>query len=243
MHFVGGSKHRSFYLSRPLGTSDPEPQIQSKLAAAVSKCQPVELKPKPVKSVTKTVESPLVQSADAIAKAIEGFAEFGRNFYEDYNARVAEYHVAYEKYLRDDVAFATIPARTIKLQLIVENRGSCPAEDIHVILHFPDGFTLHGDEDPPQKPREPVMPSKEMNLGVSMFTTPQFPAYRNLQHLFDPTQPKIRKTNSYEVTFEREKLQHGFIWTLDSLYVVFDSFESPDKLWFGSLCSSSPYSA
>jgi hypothetical protein len=230
MHFVGGSKHHNFYLSRPTATFDPEPEIQSKLAAAVGKCQPVELKPKQVKSLTKTVDSPLVQSAGFIAEALEGFAEFGRNFYEDYNVRVAEYRVAYEKYLRDTVAFATLPARTI---LIVENRGTCPAEDIHVLLHFPDGFTLHGDKDPPEKPREPVVPSKEINLGVSMFRTPEFPDYRNLQHFYDPTQPTIRKTKSYEVTFESEELQHGLIWNLDPLYIVFDSFESATSFSFG----------
>jgi hypothetical protein len=100
-------------------------------------------------------------------------------------------------------------------------------------LHFPDGFTLHGDKDPPEKPREPVVPSKEINLGVSMFRTPEFPDYRNLQHFYDPTQPTIRKTKSYEVTFESEKLQHGFIWNLDPLYIVFDSFESATSFSFG----------
>jgi hypothetical protein len=42
----------------------------------------------------------------------------------------------------------------------------------------------------------------------------------------DPSLPRIRKTNSYEVTFECEKLQHRFIWPLTTLFVAFDSWGS-----------------
>ncbi len=42
----------------------------------------------------------------------------------------------------------------------------------------------------------------------------------------DPSVPKIRKTNSYNVEFEHDNLQHGFIWTFAPLYLAFDSWES-----------------
>jgi hypothetical protein len=38
--------------------------------------------------------------------------------------------------------------------------------------------------------------------------------------------PKIRKTNSYDVEFRRNKLQHGFIWEFAPLFVTFDTWES-----------------
>ena len=42
----------------------------------------------------------------------------------------------------------------------------------------------------------------------------------------DPRLPRIRKTESYEVTLEDDKLQHGFVWTFAPLYVTFESWES-----------------
>ena len=42
----------------------------------------------------------------------------------------------------------------------------------------------------------------------------------------DPSVPRIRKTKSYNVELEHDKLQHGFIWTFAPLYVAFDSWDS-----------------
>jgi hypothetical protein len=47
---------------------------------------------------------------------------------------------------------------------MVNTDGSWPAEDIYVMLHFPDGFTLYDEEHPPDVPEEPGIPSKELNL-------------------------------------------------------------------------------
>ena len=77
----------------------------------------------------------------------------GRQFYEDYNRRVEKYYREYEKYLRDTADLKTLATRTIKLQLIVHNSGTCPAEGIHVQLHFPDGFLLYDERRPPSHRR------------------------------------------------------------------------------------------
>jgi hypothetical protein len=114
--------------------------------------------------------------------------------------------------------------------LIVVNSGTCPAEDIHVSLHFPDGFMLYDEKHPPKMPEEPAAPSKEMNLFPHSSLLSSLPYMPDIRARFpqprDPSVPKIRKTNSYDVEFEHEKLQHGFIWTFAPLYVAFDSWES-----------------
>ncbi len=61
---------------------------------------------------------------------MEGVDSFGRQFYENYNVQVTAYYRAYEKYLEDSVAFQTLALRTIELNLIMANSGTCPAEEI-----------------------------------------------------------------------------------------------------------------
>lgn len=108
----------------------------------------------------------------------------------------------------------------------MHNSGTCPAEDIHILLHFPDGFLLYHEKRPPKAPEEPSAPSPELNLMPSFSALSAFPNIGRMPSFPDPTLPKIRKTNSYDVTFNFEKLQHGFIRRLTPLYVVFESVAS-----------------
>ena len=154
-----------------------------------------------------------------------------QEFGQDYNARLNAYYCAYDKYLRDTFAFKELALRTIKLELTLENSGTCPAEDVHVLLHFPSGFTVYDEEHPPKPPEEPAVPSKELSpfANVSLLSSiPDIHSIRSLQSR-DPTLPTIRKTNSYDVTFQYEKLQHGFAWSFTPLYVAFDSWDSANS--------------
>ena len=211
-----------FRLSSPTNTPDPEPDIQAKLAAAKEKCKPVELAPQlqPVDP-----NDPFAGIAEQIRQITTGFQIVGREFYEDYNRRVEKYYRDYEKYLRDAARFKTLPTSTITLNLILHNSGTCPAEDIHILLHFPDGFLVYDGRRPPKPPEEPAVPSKEISLMPSFagFSGLSLADITRMPSLPDPTLPKIRKTKSYEVTFQFEKLQHGFIRRLRTLYVLFDS--------------------
>jgi hypothetical protein len=64
-----------------------------------------------------------------------------------------------------------------------------------------------------------------MNLAPSLAGLTEFPNFAIPRHI-DPRLPRIRRTRSYDVTFERQKLQHGFMWPLEPLYVAFDSWHS-----------------
>jgi hypothetical protein len=228
--FKSGQRHAQFQIQRPTNAaSDTETTIQSRLSAAIAKCPLVELRSEHDPDVAAIKNSPFAEIAESIQKATAGLQAFGRQFYEDYNARAKAYYRDYEKYLRDSVAFQTLASRTVELNLILANSGTCPAEDIHLLLHFPDGFTLYDEDHPPKEPKEPSPPSKEMNLFPSVSLLSSFPDIR-MPQLRDPSLPRIRKTNSYEVTFETESLQHGFVWKLTPLYAVFDSWESTKSI-------------
>jgi len=220
--FDDGENYARFRLGSPINTPDAEPDIQAKLAAAKEKCKPVELAPQ---NQPVDPNDPFAGIAEQIRQITTGFQIVGREFYEDYNRRVEKYYRDYEKYLRDAAGFKTLPTRTITLDLILHNSGTCPAEDIHVLLHFPDGFLVYDDRRPPKAPAEPAVPSKEISLMPSFagFSGLSLPDIGGMPALPDPTLPKIRKTNSYEVAFQFEKLQHGFIRRLRTLYILFDS--------------------
>jgi hypothetical protein len=224
--FTNGEGHARFHIPRPSEAKpDEERTIQSKLAAAIAKCPLVDLGTQQDSKGIAVKDSPFAEIAESIQKATADLQAFGRQFYEDYNARARAYYRHYEKYLRDTVAFRRLATRTIQLKLVLANTGTCPAEDIHVLLHFPDGFTLYGEENPPREPKEPAAPSKEMNLFPNVSLLSGFPDIRMPQPR-DPSLPRIRKTNSYDVTLESEKIQHGFVWNFSPLHAAFDSWEA-----------------
>ena len=224
--FKSGEDHARFHIARPSPAApDSETIIQSRLAAAIAKCPLVELRTQHESEGIAVKNSPFAEIAESIQKATAGLQAFGREFYEGYNARAKAYYRDYEKYLRGTIEFQTLATRTILLNLVLANTGTCPAEDIHVLLHFPDGFTLYDEEHPPREPKEPAAPSKEMNLFPNVSPLLAFPNIRMPQPR-NPSLPRIRKTNSYDVTLENEKLQHGFIWNFSPLYAAFDSWES-----------------
>lgn len=221
--FADELSYARFRLTIPTDAPDPETNIQAKLAAAKEKCKPVELAPPPEPI---NPNHPFAAIAEQIRQVTEGFQVMGRQFYEDYNRRVEQYYRDYEKYLRDTADFRMLATRTIKLELILHNSGTCPAEDIDIQLHFPDGFLLYDDRRPLKPPEEPAVPSKDMNLFPSTSLLPNISSVPRTPILPDRTLPRIRKTNSYDVTFELDKLKHGFIWAITPFYVAFDSWTS-----------------
>lgn len=224
--FEDGANYTRFRIKPQIHDSESEPEIQSKLAAIKEKTPLIALKPpQPKLDASAVANNPFAEIAESMRKVTEPFESYGRQFYEDYNARLTTYYRKYEKYLRAAAAFKTMRTRTIRVKLVLRNEGTSPAEDIHILLHFPDGLMPYDEEHPPKEPQEPSAPSKEMFPNSPLFTS--LPDIRvGLPHLRNPNLPRIRKTNSYEIIYECDKLKHGFVWNLMPLYVVFDSAES-----------------
>ena len=156
--------------------------------------------------------------------------------YDLYNKRLDRFLDDYPTYLDQLQEYFNRRRRTLELQMLVMNQGTCPAKDIHIFMHFPDGFELLQNEELPQKPQTPqapekpkskienlamgievAMPNLKSYLGTTQFDNISFPTPRNAQLL------SIKKTKSYEVKMHVRETKHGFLTTLDPMYVVFDS--------------------
>lgn len=125
---------------------------------------------------------------------------------------------------------------TIKILI----RLTAPAEDIDILLHFPDGFNLIDEKEflqSPAPPTPPVLPETIMEklgkfntemygLSSYMISPPNIP---NLQPP-NVSSPNIRRTtNSYGVEIEVRRLKHKFRVQFDPLYVVFESFNDANS--------------
>ncbi len=147
-----------------------------------------------------------------------------------YNNDAKEYLESYAEYMRKHWEYEEIWNRSIRLDFVLINSGSAPADDIDVFLLFEDGFEVKDSflEQPtaPEHPRQPRSPYEIFKEGTESLSL--FPSLRpNVTDLANPpsniTGPKIRKTNSYEVKFEIRRLKHGLQINLDSLYITFPS--------------------
>jgi hypothetical protein len=219
--FNNREKHEKIQITVPSG--DSESEIRSMLEAAKQKHPLIEMKPPAAPGNPDERIAAIAESLRAVTEQMYGLGQQSRT---DYNTRLRGYYRDYEKYLRDVSAFKALLLRTIKLELVLGNGGTCPAEDIHVLLHFPNGFGLFDEEHFPAPPKEPPIPSNKVNVFPNMSLL-SYPDIHRLPQPRDPTLPKI--TNSYDVTFKNKKLQHNFEWPLTPLYVAFDSWESAES--------------
>ncbi len=78
--------------------------------------------------------------------------------YERYNQGVDEYLRSYERHMRDTWEVQAAVRRSIRFEIEIRNIGTSPAEDVDVLLHFPDGFRLFSEGDLPDIPKAPRPP-------------------------------------------------------------------------------------
>ena len=155
---------------------------------------------------------------------------------ETYNARLEKFYEEYSQYFQKDFRHREVQSRSAKIQLWLLNSGTTPAEDIDVFLHFPDGFQLSQRlADAPEPPRPPEKPLTQLEKRIRPFgmnlnhtLIPQLRPIPNLSPSPEPnvSNPRIRRTNSYDVSYEVRYVKHGIRVLLSELYIVFDSIES-----------------
>ena len=122
------------------------------------------------------------------------------------------------------------------LNIEIVNEGTCPAEDVVVAMHFPDGFLLFSKEQLRKEPRSPKPPIQPKNPMEEMMETmqnlyaPNLALNRTLDFKAPTPQnvssPSIRRTKSFDVEFTIGKIKHKFREPLKPLYVVFDTREN-----------------
>ncbi|MCB0194471.1 MAG: hypothetical protein KDJ65_21155 [Anaerolineae bacterium] len=159
----------------------------------------------------------------------------------EYNDELDEFFHRYQKYLQDRVSYNNLRRRTIKLEFLLINSGTKPAEDIDIYMHFPDGFQLFNEDnfpDPPIVPEPPSKPKTSLELLGSANRVLSSGIYNPSLRLMDldPTSTfvslpsnvtslNIKHTSSYDVDFHVQRLKHQKRIRPELLYIVFDSFE------------------
>jgi len=151
------------------------------------------------------------------------------NQINSYNEKLDEYFREYEDAIMQIYEREKRRKLTFEIKLQVTNSGTTPAEDVDIHLHFPDGFELFESEELDEEielPEPPYKPKNRFDFGYhgmlsSSIISPQINLGTNLKF----NKPTIRKTNSYNVDFNRKHLKHGYSEKLESLSIVFGSYE------------------
>jgi hypothetical protein len=155
----------------------------------------------------------------------------------EYNSKLDQFFVSFEKYLNQKAKYDFQNALTIKLNIVVINSGTAPAEDLDIYLHFPDGFELSDKLlDSPSEPRPPTRPltvieklASNRSVFQDIFNRAYIPP-PNLSKLNaappNVSSPKIRRTKSYDVQIKVRRIKHNQPVSLKPLYLTFDTYES-----------------
>ena len=156
---------------------------------------------------------------------------------EKYNDHLDLFYAAHAEYVVGLERLHALLANTLRLDILAVNEGTCPAHDLDIFLHFPDGFALVTESGLPKKPTKPNPPrrpetlAERMAFAVQAVQVPNVFARvpsLNLPEISRPTnvsRPMIRRTNSYDVKVSIVMLKHGFVEALEPLYVIFESNE------------------
>ena len=221
--------HAKFEVAEPIHGC--ERAIQTRLAAAKAKF-PKLAPPSP----------PVIRGLPADAGLNNVLGGLGRYATPDlaehdrYNMEVDGYIRFYETFLSDETEWEAANRRTLRFQIGVWNTGTAPAEDVDVVLRFPDGFSLLTEDDLPARPKEPSPPRRPRSLAEMM--TEDFRVSASLgtlsPHLRDHVMPVIpskpsfslKRTNSYEARKHFDRVKHGESGLLPKLFLTFGTDEA-----------------
>jgi hypothetical protein len=244
--FEDGSQYGKFSLPRPVDFA-PE-DLEIKLNEVKRRYPKIDKQPKKTPEQRNTAASGtqldhLSAISDFAARvARSGWDTVSAEDIARYNEQLDEFYGVYSKHWQREVELKNLRRRTLRLDLLVANDGTAPAEDIDVFLFFPDGFRLAREENlpkvstPPQPPSKPRTQMEKMLgsiTGVDWMLQSIVPEPPHLRGLFESigpppnvSAPDIRQTNSYEVEVHVQKVKHNLHEEFDPLYILFRSYES-----------------
>lgn len=157
----------------------------------------------------------------------------------NYNNKLEQFYIDYEKFIKSYIEWNDFRSRSIVLEISISNSGTCPAEDIDINMHFPDGFVLRDLLEIPSYPEEiepPVPPTprtqKERIRSITdLVISPAIPSFNHLIQPQSSTQPNvsspdIRHSNSYDVEIHVQRIKQNIPESFDPMIITFDSFEN-----------------
>jgi len=159
--------------------------------------------------------------------------------FDRYNKEVDIYLEKYKEYLYKNYDNIVMAHRTISFELEIRNIGTAPAEDIDVVINFPDGFILCKEDDLPEIQEEPNTPQKPMSsiqklANLSSNFTFSDNNLNRLPNISLPSSFSLKKTKSYELKDHFNRIKHFGFDVLPELFLIFDSYESAKsfRCWY-----------
>ncbi len=133
---------------------------------------------------------------------------------------------------------------SIKININVSNEGVVPAQRVSAWFHFPDGFELVEESDflknfsnPPEPPADP---NKFSGLAGAFELIRDSPVYLNprVQSESAPSSISVRKTNSYEVEFNYERIRQGESVEVECLVATFEVNSKSFQIEYRLVCDN-----
>jgi hypothetical protein len=226
--FSGGSNNLNLNFQRAEQLSEAD--IASRMAVLGSKYS------KMVERVKATNSDLGPDYLRTILHATAGISAVSPELIRDYNESLEIFFAEYEEYLKELAAFYDWESRTAAIKIILFNDGSCPADDVDIFMHFPDGFEMFDEGDYEKEPEAPKAPRKPKSILEAAAAGFPLGAFDYSDHSFarDLSQfgssagpsnvsgPKIKRTNSYDVKVSVRKAKHGIDVALDPMYLTFE---------------------
>jgi rRNA-processing protein FCF1 len=162
---------------------------------------------------------------------------------ERYNYELEDYFRAYEQYRKDSVEYKNRWSRTLRLEVELVNEGTCPAEDVDVMLEFPECVTLLTEGSFPPVPVEPHPPAPPQTLGMQTAGLIARGVRKSVSLLKPKPTPVPQLSSGYlsarattipsvvlsadkrRAEFKVPKLKHTLRARCVTLYALFNSFE------------------
>ena len=138
---------------------------------------------------------------------------------ESRNLQLDRYYIEYEAFLEKMLSFKHAESLCFGLDLVLRNEGTSPANDVDVIMKFPNGLGLYDADELPNPPQEPEPPSQfPWTLGRN--NAADFaPLYRS-SAAPNCRGPYIRQDRN-EIQFSVKALKHGFNEALRGSLIAF----------------------
>jgi hypothetical protein len=164
----------------------------------------------------------LLEKPDADLKQVNVVQAIGALVSEFYkgslaiaNMKTESFYNEYELYLAAESQYLTEMARTIRLGLVLSNRGTIPADDVGIHIKFPLGLQVSPRDGLPPRPAPPVSPNRTSVMPPEAFPPAQ---------IANETKLSFRKVlDGTIVEGNIPRLKHLLSASLPLLYVKFDS--------------------
>ncbi|MBF4483105.1 PIN domain-containing protein [Dehalococcoides mccartyi] len=231
MVFADGNQHAGFTLQKPMEMTEAE--IVEKTSLIQKQYRKMEQQPKQKSEYT----GQLATIAEAMANIN---ASMGNILLPEdiarYNTELDQFFKEYAEYLQNGILYENMRRRTVKLLIFVANDGTSPAEDIDVFLHFPDGFEIMNEASFPKAPKPPNPPDtpktqmqrmmESVTISPNLFSPIMGRIPNGVLSPRNISTPNIRKTRSYEVTFDILRIKHKLQEAVEPLYILFESYDA-----------------